>query len=293
MMTAFIETNRLPATFSALAEQFYQPLASQLFNLSKQTSEPFFVGINGCQGSGKSTLAAFIADYLSHNHQLNVVVMSLDDFYLSQNKRNQLASQVHPLFKTRGVPGTHNTQLLTTVLQRLKSGHSGFLIPRFNKASDEPFATSEWQQVNRPADLVIVEGWCWGVQPQTSTQLVVPVNPLEQQQDAEGIWRSHVNKQLVDDYLPLYQLFDYWVALQAPSFEFVHHWRLEQEQKLAQTLPHGEQNKLMSAAQIGDFIQYFQRLTEHSLNTLGDIADTTFCLGQHREISAVLKKDEK
>ena len=34
-----------------------------------------------------------------------------DDFYLTQAQRQDLAQQIHPLLKSRGVPGTHDVPL--------------------------------------------------------------------------------------------------------------------------------------------------------------------------------------
>jgi D-glycerate 3-kinase len=287
MITDFIEKHALPDNFKLVADNFYRPLAQQIFTQFQQCRQPFFVGINGCQGSGKSTLSDYIAQYLSDTYSLNVVVMSLDDFYLPQKHRNKLAENIHPLFAKRGVPGTHSTQLLKQLLTQLKDNKSDLFIPKFNKAIDEPYPKAAWQFIDSPADIVIVEGWCWGVSAQEKSQLIEPVNSLEEQNDSEREWRNYVNQQLKEHYQPLYQLFDYWVALQAPSFDYVYRWRLEQEQKLALKLKSTELSAVMNAKQILNFIQYFQRLTEHGIKTLPLFADTTFILDKYRHIQSV------
>ena len=294
MVTDFIEKHKLPDDFKHLVDEFYQPLVQRIFTTFQQDKEPLFVGINGCQGSGKSTLSAYIAQYLSSTYSLNVVVMSLDDFYLCKKARNKLAENIHPMLQKRGVPGTHNTQLLKRILAQLKEKKSAISIPKFSKATDEPYSEKNWQFIEHPADIVIVEGWCWGVPAQESAQLIEPANPLEKQKDSKGIWRSYVNQQLEKHYQPLYQLFDYWVALQAPSFDYVYRWRLEQEQKLALKLKSTgktiEESAVMDAEEILDFIQYFQRLTEHGIKTLPLFADTTFFLDENRHIQNVQEK---
>ncbi len=291
MIADFIKKHKLPNDFKHLVEAFYQPLAQRIFTKFQQQQKPFFIGINGCQGSGKSTLSAYISQYLSSTHSLNVVVMSLDDFYLGKKARNKLAQNVHPLLKTRGVPGTHNIQLLKEVLAQLKEYKSPISIPKFNKATDDPYPETNWQFINSPADIVILEGWCWGVPAQEKAQLNEAINPLEKQQDSKGVWRSYVNQQLEKHYQPLYQLIDYWVALQAPSFDYVYRWRLEQEQKLAEKLESTGKNlelsAVMDAEQILAFIQYFQRLTEHGIKTLALFADTTLLLDKNRHIQGI------
>ena len=158
--------------------------------------------------------------------------MSLDDFYLTGAKRQQLAREVHPLLATRGVPGTHDIAALKQILKQLKTKQIGFTIPRFNKATDEPYPESQWPIIDTPADIILLEGWCWGVKPQTDEQLAAPVNELELKHDTDGLWRHYVNKQLKSYYQPLYKAMDFWLALQAPSFDCVYKWRLEQELSL-------------------------------------------------------------
>lgn len=291
MLSAFMEKNRLPDEFKLLVNQSYLPLAQRIVRKYQKNGAPFFIGVNGCQGSGKSTLSEYICDYISTTQNINVVVMSLDDFYLSRDERQKLSEEVHPLLKIRGVPGTHNTELLANVLAKVKKRESNFLIPRFNKATDDPYDQSEWQHIDQPIDILILEGWCWGVTAQITSELVSPINSLEREFDEKGIWRSFVNKQLLASYQPLYMYFDFWVALQAPSFDSVYKWRLEQEQKLIKTLPSTEKTNVMNEAQILNFIQYFQRLTTHGMQTLPKVADAIFYLDENRCITKCIEKD--
>lgn len=292
MLAAFMQKNRLPESFKQLVNDSYLPLAEKIVKKYQQQGSPYFIGINGCQGSGKSTLSDYICNYISNSYQLNVVVMSLDDFYLSRTARATLAQTIHPLLKTRGVPGTHNTQLLHEVIAHIKEQKSHFLIPRFNKATDDPYAKSEWQIVDKPIDILILEGWCWGVTAQSEAQLLSPVNTLEKEQDEQRIWRTYVNQQLMKYYQPLYEFFDYWVALQVPSFNTVYNWRLEQEQKLIQSLPENQPSNVMNEEEILQFIQYFQRLTTHGMQSLPLLANSLYTLDKQRNITQCIEKSE-
>lgn len=285
MISDFIKQHNLPKEFSRTVKQYYQPLADQLVERSKAQQDPYFIGINGCQGSGKSTLTEFLAKYLSSKYRLNVVVMSLDDFYYTSEKRNQLAQDIHPLLATRGVPGTHDIEKLSEVLSQLKMRKTGFLIPRFNKATDEPFSQTQWTMIDKPVDVVILEGWCWGVKPQTAAQLAAPINELETLHDNQGIWRNYVNTRLQSAYLPLYEKMDYWLVLQAPSFDCVYQWRLEQEQKLKEKNADLKNSKIMTPAEVLNFTQYFQRLSVQSCQTIAQSADTVFYLKNDRTIT--------
>jgi D-glycerate 3-kinase len=284
MLSDFIQQHRLPEEFRLTVKEHYQPLADRIVKLFNKKNDAYLVGINGCQGSGKSTLTDFIAEYLRARYQLNIVVMSLDDFYLSSKKRNKLAHDIHPLLATRGVPGTHDMTALNHVLTQLSEHRTGFFIPRFNKATDDPAPQSQWQFVEKPVDIILLEGWCWGVTSQTDEQLQTPINDLELQHDADGEWRTYVNQQLKTAYEPLYKKMDFWLALQAPSFDCVYQWRLEQEQKLQAKNIGLSDSKVMSPAEVLKFTQYFQRLTEQGSKTLSHSADAVFHLDNARHI---------
>ena len=290
MLSEFIDKNRLPDSFADTVKNYYLPLATNIVAKAKRHNSPYFVGVNGCQGSGKSTLVDYLAQELMNTHQLNVVVMSLDDFYLAKKQRQDLAQAVHPLFKTRGVPGTHNTSALSDVITHLKNHQVDFQIPRFDKSQDDPFPNHIWPTIKSATDIVLIEGWCWGITSQLETALEPAVNELERDFDNNGIWRKYVNEQIKNNYEPLYQCIDFWVVLNAPSFDCVYQWRLEQEQKLIDKTKDSERVGLMSPQQINEFIQYFQRLTEHGLRTLGDTADVTFSLNSTRNISSIQLK---
>ena len=285
MLSAFIKDHKLPENFECTAWQYYKPLADAIFNQFSKVKQPYFVGINGCQGSGKSTLTDFISQYLMTQHQLNIVVMSLDDFYYSSEIRKQLAHDIHPLLATRGVPGTHDTATLKFVLSQLKKQTTALSIPRFNKAIDEPFPKNEWQSIKEPIDIILVEGWCWGVSPQTKEELQKPINDLEFQHDEKGIWRNYVNNQLESNYCPLYENINYWVSLQAPSFDCVYKWRLEQEQKLADKNIGLANSKVMTPEEVLNFTHYFQRLTIQGNKSLSESANAILNLNTNREIS--------
>lgn len=288
MLAEFIQENHLDGTFKNNAQKWFIPLADRLAMHKKGAAKPVFLGLNGCQGSGKSTLAAFLHAYLTREHGLRVCNLSLDDFYYSRSYRLDLSIKVHPLLKVRGVPGTHDTKLMADVLNGLRADSGQIKIPRFNKGTDDLFPAEQWELVDTPVDVIIFEGWCWGVTHQTKTELAMPINSLEQEEDGMGVWRQYVNTQLEERYEPLYSKMDYWCMLKAPSFSVVHQWRLEQEQNLAKKLVNQPQTGLMDEQQIQRFISFYQRLTEHCLGTLPDKCDWVFELDNQRKI---LSKD--
>lgn len=293
MLTTFIKQHKLPEKFRLTAKDYFQPLAERIFSQFSKSSRPYFVGINGCQGSGKSTLTDYIGEYLTKTHKLNIVVMSLDDFYFTGEKRQELSRDIHPLLATRGVPGTHDIAMLENTLIKLKAKETGFTIPRFNKATDEPYPQEQWQVIEKPIDIILLEGWCWGVKPQTAEQLISPVNELELKHDKNGAWRNYVNQQLQQYYQPLYAQMDFWLALQAPSFDCVYKWRLEQEEKLKANNQGLSNSKIMQSDGILNFTQYFQRLSVQACNTISQSADAIFYLDYARNITSVPVTDDE
>ena len=277
---AMLERNRLPREYLADAQKWFDPVANLIAGHQNGAGRPLFIAINGSQGSGKTTLCDYLASYLQERYALSCAVLSLDDFYLTAPQRRQLALEIHPLFATRGVPGTHDMGLLGRTLDALAAGEP-LAIPRFDKAADDRVVESQWSQIDQPVQVVLLEGWCMGAMPQPVEELVNPVNTLEEEEDPDGRWRNYVNGVLSEKFSPLYRRMDEWVMLQAPSFDCVYRWRLEQEHKLAgQRRGEG----VMNDTQVARFIQHYQRITEHCLGRLPTRVNHLFRLDEHRQI---------
>ena len=284
----FLTTHQLPSSYAEIAQQWFKPLCERLVEHQKGASRPLIVGINGSQGSGKSTLTSFIEAYLSSVHGKRVVSLSIDDFYFDQSQRNALAIKVHPLLKTRGVPGTHDVALALNTFRSLDKG-ARTLLPRFNKATDNPFPQEQWPVIEVKPDFIILEGWCVGAIPQSNSEIKKPINHLEEVEDPLAIWRSFVNTELAGDYQTLFEKIDYRIMLKAPSFDCVYQWRLEQEHKLAAKALE-ERDGVMSDEEVANFVQHYQRITEHALCHLPEKCDTVFYLDETRTIT---KQDVK
>ncbi|MFV0478787.1 MAG: hypothetical protein ACK5ME_13270 [Parahaliea sp.] len=281
---AFLQRHQLSSDYLLAAHDVFAPLAMRLCQQRQQVKDmPLVVGINGCQGSGKSTLVDYLACVLRERHQLNSVCLSLDDFYLGYEARQQLAQTVHPLLATRGVPGTHDIPLMNDVLNCLRQGRA-LGLPRFDKASDDRLPLSHWPQVSGAVDVVLFEGWCLGLKAQTATQLDRPVNTLEAEEDGDGCWRHWVNDVLRRDFPAVHALVDYWLMLCSPAFSCVQRWRQEQEDKLRQRLGPMALARTMDAAALSRFLQHYQRLTEWSLVSLPDEVDECFMLDENRRV---------
>lgn len=282
----FIQQEALPDTYRQDIANWFLPLVPTLMSERAQyPSRPLLVGINGAQGTGKSTLASLLVNLCSAHGQ-RAVALSIDDFYLGQAQRRELARTIHPLLATRGVPGTHDVQCMLRTLQQLGSAgaNDSVPLPGFNKATDDCIPPAQWRHSAGRVDLIFLEGWFVGVQPQSQAELQQAVNALELIEDPEKIWRDYVNTQLGFGYQQVFDNLDLLVMLQAPGFEQVLEWRNLQEEKLRQKT--GNNSAGMRAEQIVRFIQHFERLTRHGLQTLPQRADIVFDLdAAHRVVN--------
>lgn len=224
-----------------------QVLSALAAHLRQAAQQRCIVALSGAQGSGKSTLAAVLCDYM-RSQGIQADTVSLDDFYLTHAQRQQLAAQVHPLLATRGVPGTHDWAWLAKTLQQMKRGGELHL-PVFDKGLDDRAGSRHCTP-----EVLILEGWCLGVQQQARAELVAPLNQLEKDEDGDGVWRRWVNEQILLHYEPLWQFVDLWAVLRAPDFTQIQQWRWLQEQQLPP-------EQRMSRTQLQRFIDHYERLT--------------------------------
>jgi D-glycerate 3-kinase len=269
------------------AEQV-QPVSQAIVNrLDGASRRPLVVGICGSQGSGKSTLARALVAKLGEAG-LAAASLSLDDLYLTRAERERLGREVHPLLRTRGVPGTHDVALGLSVLAALDA-HQPVRLPRFDKSVDDRAPEAEWERIDRPLDVLLFEGWCVGAQPQPVSMLRVSVNPLEREEDADGEWRRYVNAALRGPYRPLFARIDFLLLLAAPSWDVVRAWRIQQEDELRAQSPAGAAG-IMDDAQITRFIQHYERLTRYILAEMPSRADMTILLGRDRAWEQVLRQ---
>ena len=233
--------------------------------------------IAGLQGSGKSTLAAQVAD-LAKTRGLRVAILSIDDFYLGREQRQRLAREAHPLLATRGPPGTHDVGLALATMESLRAGRATRL-PRFDKLADDRLPATQWPTAPPRCDFVMLEGWFLKTPPQDSDDLTAPINALERDEDVDGSWRRWCNAALAHDYPRLWRTIDALWFLQGPGFEVVPEWRWQQEQTLQAADPG---RAAMTRAEVGRFVQFFERVSRQALHTLPAIAERTVSLDAQR-----------
>ena len=260
---------------------FYLPLSEWLYSIYKKDKKIKIIGLSGGQGAGKSTITAILKFILKRKYGLNLCVFSIDDFYKIKSERKKMSKKIHPLFLTRGVPGTHDINLINKTIKKLKKQKfRTVIIPKFDKSIDDRFRKNKWQKIKKPPHLVIFEGWCVGARHQKNGELKKPLNSIEKKHDADLIWRRTVNNSLKNQYKKLFNKIDRLVYLKAPNFKDIFKWRLLQEQKMKLT---SKSKKTMSKSQIRDFIMYYERITKNMMKNFSRISDLTVFLDKsHR-----------
>ncbi|WP_084418085.1 hypothetical protein [Henriciella litoralis] len=236
-------------------------LARQLTAHLEAASAPQIVFVSGAQGIGKSTALRGALSQLG----ARAIGLGLDDFYLPKAERLALAREVHPLFETRGPPGTYDLTLLMQTLTALKTAAPGdrIALPRFSKAADDRLPPDDWETWTGRPDLIVLEGWLMGLEADPSSPESPPLNAIEAR-DESGDWRAYQEAQLAGPYARLWDMADAFIHIDAPSFDAVLGWRLQQEEgnlgKAPGTLTPAE------IAWVKTFILHYQRLTERLLS---------------------------
>jgi D-glycerate 3-kinase len=264
---------------------FYLPICEKIYQDYKNNKKIKIIGLTGGQGAGKSTITQVLKLILEIKYNLSVVYFSIDDFYKTLSERTSLAKNVNKLFKIRGVPGTHDTNLIEKTFTNLtKKNFRPVLVPKFDKSRDDRFPKKYWQKIKKQPKIIIFEGWCVGASPQKKKDLSKTINILEKKQDFDLRWRKRVNNELKNAYKKIFSKIDILIFLKVPNFNCVYKWRLLQEKKLKLT---SRGKKIMSPIQVREFIMYYERITMQMLKDLSSKAYVVLYLDKQHKFKKI------
>ena len=270
-------------------KKIYIPMSFWIENKYKKKKKTLFLGFSGGQGSGKTTVAKILKIILKKFFKRKIHISSIDDFYKTLKDRNKMANTIHPLFKTRGVPGTHDINLIKKFFYFIKEKKfAKTKLPKFDKSMDDRLKKKYWFNIKEKPEIVILEGWCVGAQPQSNSLIKKPINILEKYEDQDLIWRKYVNEKLKKEYKKLFSMIDYYIFMKIPNFKMVFKWRLLQENKLKKKLKF--KRKIMSYNKIKHFIMFYQRITLQMIKDLSKSASIIMLLKKNHEIKKLLFK---
>ena len=103
-----------------ILKNIYIPMSFWIENKCKEKGGTLFLGLSGGQGSGKTTTAEVLKIILKKFFKRKIHVSSIDDFYKTLKDRKKISNSIHPLFETRGVPGTHDINLIRKFFSYIK-----------------------------------------------------------------------------------------------------------------------------------------------------------------------------
>ena len=265
----------------------YIPISFWIENKYKKKGKTLFLGFSGGQGSGKTTVAKILKIILKKFFKREIYVSSIDDFYKTLKDRNEMSHTIHPLFKARGVPGTHDISLVKKFFDFIKKKNfKKFKLPKFDKSMDERLKKKYWSNIKKRPEIVILEGWCVGAKPQSNSIINKSINVLEKYEDKHLIWRKYANEKLKKEYKKLFAMIDHFIFMKIPNFNVVYEWRLLQESKLGKK-SHSSK-KIMSYNEIKRFIMFYERITLQMIKDLSKSASVVIFLKTNHKIKKIL-----
>ncbi len=270
-------------------KKFYIPMSIWIDKQYKKKGKTLFLGLSGSQGSGKTTISGILKIILKKFFKRKIHVSSIDDFYKELKERKRMSYNIHPLFKTRGVPGTHDINIIKNFFHFIKKKKfKKYTLPKFDKSIDDRLKKKYWSKVETKPEIVILEGWCVGAKSQKISIIKKPKNILEKYEDKDLIWRKYVNKKLNKEYKHLFNMIDHFIFMKIPNFNVVYKWRLLQENKLKKKSY--SNNRIMSYKEIKRFIMFYERITLQMMKDLSKSASIIMTLKKNQEIKKILFK---
>ena len=267
-------------------KKIYIPMSFWIEKEYQKKERTLFLGLSGGQGSGKTTITGILKIILKKYFKRKIKTVSIDDFYKTLRERKNMSKKIHPLFKTRGVPGTHDTSSIKNFFIKIKKKRfKKFKIPKFAKNLDDRLKKKDWYNVNERPEIVILEGWCVGAKSQSQSLIKKPINDLEKSEDKQMIWRKHVNHKLKNDYKKIFSKIDHFIFIKIPNFKVVFKWRFLQESKLRKNSHLN--NKTMSYNEIKRFIMFYERITLQMIKDLSKSASMLMMLKKNQEVKKI------
>ena len=272
-------------------KKIYIPISFWIENKYKKKGETLILGFSGGQGSGKTTVTGILKIILKKFFKRRIHVSSIDDFYKTLEDRNKISNKIHPLLKTRGVPGTHDINLVKNFFNIIrKKKFKKIKIPKFEKAMDNRLEKKYWFNIKQKPEIVILEGWCVGARPQSNSLIKRPINILEKYEDKDLKWRKYVNEKLKKEYKKLFVMIDHLIFMKIPNFKVVFKWRLLQEKKLKKKSYSNK--KIMSYNEIKRFIMFYERITLQMMKDLSKSASVLMLLKKNHNIRKIVFRSQ-
>ena len=252
------------------------PLFSLLEKYIENINSPKIIGFSGLPGSGKSTLGFWI-DSVARDLNLEIKVISLDDFYLP-GKEMDMAMKGNPWNVPRGFPGSHSMDLLNHSLDTfLRTGVLKY--PTFDKSlRDGKGDRSTWFELT--PKIIILEGWFVGCNPTSDLKDLDLISDDKFDlclSSIEKEYRIIIQKSL-NEYSRIWDKFDKIWHLESSHFDNTIIWKTQQEKELIKLKGAGLKEK-----RLFDFIRMIQTSIPRQ-SFLSINSDTTILINQNRRV---------
>ena len=258
------------------------PLFSLLEKYIENFDKPIIIGLSGLPGSGKSTLGIWV-DSLARELDLDIKVISLDDFYLP-GKEMDIAIKGNPWNVPRGFPGSHSIDLLSQSLDAFLK--TGFLkCPIFEKSLRQGKGDrSGWSELT--PKVLILEGWFVGCEPEKNLSEIDYL--LEGKcnlclSQAEKDFRTIIQESLIP-YTHVWNKFEKIWHLKSSRFDNTIAWKTQQEEEMIKAKGSGLKDNSLK-----NFIRMIQAcIPQESFSRIK--SNTTIEINQHRRINKIHTK---
>ena len=270
--------------------RYYLPFVEKLIELKKEKNadKGLIIGVSAIQGAGKTTQGEILEILLKY-FDFNSISLSIDDHYITHEQLDELR-EFDPRYIRRGV--THDIYLAIENLKALQDMKEGteVKIPIYDKGANKGDGDWDgWKTVTEKPDFIFYDGWMLGarrVEDESIFESGLPA--LDSPEHIQ--FAKDINKKL-DEYLPLWGMFDFMNVLYVPNYEISIKWRDQAEDKLRQ------KGEGMSHEQIKKFVYYFWRSIHPSIYIKRLAQDTlhtnqVVIIDDNHSIKEILTPDE-
>jgi len=262
-------------------KKFYMPLINYyITDKERKNIDLYIIGIQGPQGVGKTVFATLAKAFLKAAGY-RVETISVDDFYKSNDERLKISKKhiKNPFYQiSRGMPGTHNHELLFKTLKKAKAAEN-FCIPRFDKSliSGRGDIARDETRINEQLHFLILEGWCINMPARenkflSSVKKNRYVNDIFNKIDPKQEYFKLVLK-YVEKYQKIWHILDSNTFIFAKNASWTTNWRKEQEKKLIALRGQG-----MSDKEVNKFVKPFIPFNYFIYEELVQNNNKTHCL---------------
>jgi D-glycerate 3-kinase len=212
----------------------------------------------------------------------------ISDFYLPYSGLKKVA-QDHPdnaLLQGRGPPGTHDTSLLSTVLDSVRkindSSSSSVDLPFFDKSQHSGFGDRSPSPIplSGPIDIFILEGWSLGFAP-LSLERVKELHAKGRTAQQHPLFTlQQINDNLTSFAQEIDGRFDTHISIFPKSYDYVYKWRLQQEHHMKSE----NGGRGMTDEEVEKFVDRYMPVYEVYQGTDGSCGGLRLVFGENREV---------